>query len=410
MANKFIKNAPSWIKDALPAELITVLNGNIVKATAGSINESIDSDNVNDLAYNAMNPKKKTHTNVLKLLIKSINKYPIQYAQEKRKFKCLSYLAILLPENVGDLSSPLKKTDPNEEPAPKWYINLYLYIKTAEKMNPNDLYRIIFHSDQPINAINLIFSQIEKKCPDKLKNRKIENIKIEKQKDLKFYKSLSEEDKSSIVTLVANKKLILNIQKYLFEEGNLERIFICNGSYKLAEYCVKMNKISEFKNFVDTHRKYFTNLRGCHLIMPQFKELYEYAYSRTKYDDHSSFSLYDEINKHFIELTKHNFYREVKFMASKGINFDTENVSNAMATLDDNMINILSKECQKIVEESKNDPNKQFYVGQSLIEGKNDFPQNIQLGFQYIFKLNKEKNIDSIIYYVKILLKDKNKY
>ena len=99
----------------------------------------------------------------------------------------------------------------------------------------------------------------------------------------------------------------------------------------------------------------------------------------------------------------------IKIIENEDANNELDNI-NISIYMNSYEFNDLSKECQKIVEESKNDPNKQFYVGQSLIEGKNDFPQNIQLGFQYIFKLNKEKNIDSIIYYVKILLKDKNKY
>lgn len=96
---------------------------------------------------------------------------------------------------------------------------------------------------------------------------------------LTFIKKLSDNDKAAISKIVGDKKLILHIKKYLFEEGNLEKIFLCNGSYELAEYCIKMERINDFKSFIDSHRNFYSHLKGCHMIIPQFKELYEYAYS-----------------------------------------------------------------------------------------------------------------------------------
>lgn len=65
----------------------------------------------------------------------------------------------------------------------------------------------------------------------------------------------------------------------------------------------------------------------------------------------------------------------------------------------------LNKECRKLVEEADYDPIKQFKVAQSLIEGKNNFPLYIALGKQYLELSFSKKHPESIIYYVKMLIK-----
>ena len=67
--------------------------------------------------------------------------------------------------------------------------------------------------------------------------------------------------------------------------------------------------------------------------------------------------------------------------------------------------NSLNKACQKMVEEAANDAEKQFAVGESLIEGKNNFPKNVELGLKYIEESNKKMFIKSIVYYATMLVK-----
>lgn len=64
----------------------------------------------------------------------------------------------------------------------------------------------------------------------------------------------------------------------------------------------------------------------------------------------------------------------------------------------------LPKSCQDLVKEAINDSFKQFLVGQSLIEEKNNFPSNIYLGKKYIELSNQGKCIDSMIYFVQMLI------
>lgn len=65
----------------------------------------------------------------------------------------------------------------------------------------------------------------------------------------------------------------------------------------------------------------------------------------------------------------------------------------------------INNKCQEIVEEAENDSAKQFEVAISLLEGKNDFPININLGKVYLKKSFDKKHLESIIYYVQMLIK-----
>lgn len=75
-----------------------------------------------------------------------------------------------------------------------------------------------------------------------------------------------------------------------------------------------------------------------------------------------------------------------------------------MKTGNDNTLisfNGLNIAYQNIFNEEKIEPEKQFLIGKSLIEGKS----NINLGLKYIEASAKSGFIDSIIYYVKLLIK-----
>lgn len=60
---------------------------------------------------------------------------------------------------------------------------------------------------------------------------------------------------------------------------------------------------------------------------------------------------------------------------------------------------------QKLVEDSIGDPEKEFIIGQNLIEGKDDFPQKTEIGLQYLEHSVKGGSIDGTIYYCRLLIK-----
>ena len=68
---------------------------------------------------------------------------------------------------------------------------------------------------------------------------------------------------------------------------------------------------------------------------------------------------------------------------------------------------VLPKNNQKLLEEVRSKPEKQFEIGQFLIEGMNDFPENINAGFQYIEQSANNNYIEAIIYYIRELIKGK---
>ena len=65
----------------------------------------------------------------------------------------------------------------------------------------------------------------------------------------------------------------------------------------------------------------------------------------------------------------------------------------------------LDEDCQKILDDVEDDPEKQFKVGVSLIEGHEHFPQNTQIGLKYLNKSIKNGYLESIVYYCKMLIK-----
>lgn len=69
--------------------------------------------------------------------------------------------------------------------------------------------------------------------------------------------------------------------------------------------------------------------------------------------------------------------------------------------------NKLSKKEQTLIEKAENDNEKQFEVGQYLIEGKHNFPIFINLGLRYIENSVNQKCTNAIIYYIKLLIKGK---
>ncbi|KAK8837065.1 hypothetical protein M9Y10_037114 [Tritrichomonas musculus] len=60
---------------------------------------------------------------------------------------------------------------------------------------------------------------------------------------------------------------------------------------------------------------------------------------------------------------------------------------------------------KKLVDEAKDDPEKQFLVGISLIEGRENFQRNTKIGLKYLKKSIENGFIESIVYYCEMLIK-----
>ncbi|KAK8839443.1 hypothetical protein M9Y10_031797 [Tritrichomonas musculus] len=183
-------------------------------------------------------------------------------------------------------------------------------------------------------------------------------------------------------------------------------------------------------------------------IPDAYKKLIESCWSE-KADDRPTFSdIVENLknNKEFItEATDENeFYDYVEFIDSYETTFDVSNrvahyadfiknhgrkktihTFNLKINEDENIedenkeeqsnaydllypleeFNKLNKSCQSIVEEARNDAEKEFIIAKSLIEGQNEFPKNVEIGLSYLEQANKQKYLDSKIYYIRMLIK-----
>ncbi|KAK8845724.1 hypothetical protein M9Y10_020642 [Tritrichomonas musculus] len=107
--------------------------------------------------------------------------------------------------------------------------------------------------------------------------------------------------------------------------------------------------------------------------------------------------------KETIPETKQQTLKEQKTKRFSG--FLKKSKSKEKSIYPSNELILLDKKCQILVQEANKDAEKQFQVGQNLIEGKNDFPNNTEIGIKYLEKSTKGGCIDAVSYYCKMLIK-----
>lgn len=65
----------------------------------------------------------------------------------------------------------------------------------------------------------------------------------------------------------------------------------------------------------------------------------------------------------------------------------------------------LNYECQELVQEAEENPEKMFFISQCLLEGINGFPQNTQLAISYLKKSVDGGFIEAVTFYSNMLMK-----
>lgn len=317
---------PDWVKEMMPEDLINALNNDLSTKTTAGRTSAIDNDNVNDLAYFGQ-IKKPFHNDQFSDVLKNTSLTTFQYSGINGKYKCHAFLALTVSSfDIKDFQRPFDKPQRGDELPPEWY--WYVYTCLNPEIYTNECYQMVLHSKKPINAISLIlkhYSRITK--PDS----------FDKKEHIEFFKSLSYQDKIQLIEFINDGKIFVAIHQYVFEEGDLKLIFLLHGAYKMAEYVVKSKKIDEFKKFIDNNQCYFKGLNNCHIIMPQFRELYKIAYAQTEMDYKGNV---DYIIEHANQLVKYKFYDELQYMFSKDL--DAQMMSEViMKTLDKKMIDLM---------------------------------------------------------------------
>lgn len=107
------------------------------------------------------------------------------------------------------------------------------------------------------------------------------------------------------------------------------------------------------------------------------------------------------INPKFICFDNINFSKQIN--KTKRHSLFKKNKNKILYPLHE--IDNLDTKNRQLVEESAGDPNKEFKIGQFLIEGKEGFPQNAEIGLSYLDHSVKGGSIEATIYYSRLLIK-----
>lgn len=96
------------------------------------------------------------------------------------------------------------------------------------------------------------------------------------EKGIEVFNNISNKKvKIELVRLVGKKKITIDINEVVEQDGNLTYIANIFGYKKLCDYVIQNGKIEEFKTFVSLNLKKFDFLGKYCIIISQYKELYE---------------------------------------------------------------------------------------------------------------------------------------
>ncbi|KAK8883892.1 hypothetical protein M9Y10_042993 [Tritrichomonas musculus] len=301
--------------DLLPEDLVKAIKGEIHEPTTSGRKTAIDEDNINDVAHFMRNPKGRKEP--LDDFIKGTKSKPFKYAVDNRKWKSITYLCgARQPQFYLNVFSN-KITD-----APKWYKYFYVMVYNAKykitHIPPEFYWPLIYDCPVPIACIRMLLRDYQVTYKTGFINKRVNNSR---EKDEEVFKGLTDDkQKIELVKYIKQNQLNMEFDEVVLDDGNLTCISMLFGYYNLCYYCVRYSKKEEFKSFVDENRSTFDYLGECHIIMPQFKELYEYAYAKAKkipknYDDLDKKSI---LHEHAELLAKNKCYNELKFMLRYG--------------------------------------------------------------------------------------------
>lgn len=145
---------------------------------------------------------------------------------------------------------------------------------------PEYYWTLIYECPLPIACIRMLLRDYQTTYKEGFTTKRVNSSK---EKDEEVFNTLSNDKvKIELVKYIKQNQINMNIDEAVLKDGNLTCISMLFGYYNLC-YHVKLNgKTEAFKSFVDANRSTFDYLGECHIIMPQYKELYEYAYAKAK--------------------------------------------------------------------------------------------------------------------------------
>lgn len=172
----------------------------------------------------------------------------------------------------------------------------------------------------------------------------------------------------------------------------------------------------------------------CNGYRPEFKvkipDSYRNLIERCWSQDPKKRPSFDEIleelkhdNSYITEsVNKEDFEKYVSYIDNSEISFDSfkvlfhieefyekQNLSNKIVEfsnspfIPNDIYNKLDEKSKILVDESVNDPKKMFLVGKSFVEGRESFPQNLEIGVRFLTN-SIENCVHSLVYYCELLI------
>lgn len=197
----------------------------------------------------------------------------------------------------------------------------------------------------------------------------------------------------------------------MFEKYLLLIIYNYKSTFELS------NRVVHFDNFIKNHGRNKT-LRKVTLSIFNFVEDIDSTIEKNE-EENTEETTFNEKGKTNLQNYESTLINKTKIKINENANSCLQ--SNEKIREDDlkiterTDINVttcplsnfekLNESYQILVHEAKQEIEKKFELGKSLIEGTNGFPKDIELGLTYVKQCNEQKYIDSIIYYTHMLIK-----
>lgn len=163
---------------------------------------------------------------------------------------------------------------------------------------------------------------------------------------------------------------------------------------------------------------FFQLITSCWSDEPTFRPSFEEIVIKLKSEDGF---LDDSVNKEeYLNFIKYIDEYKTTFNESKVVNFfsfkksfDHFKIKEESNDFFSSKIHLfpyscfieLNKECRELIKQAENDSEKQFLIAQYLIEGQLFFPFNPEIGIKYLKQSIKLGNINSALYFCKMLIK-----
>ena len=225
----------------------------------------------------------------------------------------------------------------NRNELPYWYILLLFSNEPKsdihqKKFFDEEMYDLLFNSPKSnglynvsgfLEEVRIYIKKLGENAQKDFakKDYKFKRVQIDEQKDIEFYHNISKQNQKRLKQLVYKDRAFdLRLDQCIIEEGDLDSIFFGFRPYQFCEYIVKYKKFDNFLNWIKLNKDEVKYETCCHMIMPQFRQLYPIIFEGIKIKRLPKVDDNYFIAEHFRNLIKNKSVQEVINLASFEIN------------------------------------------------------------------------------------------